>query len=71
MAEKTTTQKVVIVGAGPVGALAGLYAARRGDDVHVYELRSGTYIFNIWMINFPDAALFLLRITLFTHSVPL
>ncbi len=34
-------QKVVVVGAGPVGALAALYAAKRGDDVHVYELRSG------------------------------
>ena len=35
-------QKVVVVGAGPVGALAALYAASRGDDVHVYELRDGT-----------------------------
>lgn len=34
-------QKVVVVGAGPVGALAALYAAGRGDDVEVYELRSG------------------------------
>ena len=34
-------QKVVIVGAGPVGALAALYAADRGDDVEVYELRAG------------------------------
>ena len=34
-------QKVVVVGAGPVGALAALYAAQRGDDVHVYELRAG------------------------------
>lgn len=34
-------QKVVVVGAGPVGALAALYAAERGDDVHVYELRAG------------------------------
>lgn len=36
-------QKIVIVGAGPVGALAGLYAARRGHDVEVYELRSGKH----------------------------
>lgn len=36
-------QKVVIVGAGPVGALAGLYAAKRGDNVEVYELRAGMY----------------------------
>jgi flavin-dependent dehydrogenase len=33
--------KVVVVGAGPVGALAALYAAQRGDDVQVYELRGG------------------------------
>ncbi|KAI4250210.1 MAG: hypothetical protein L6R40_000383 [Gallowayella cf. fulva] len=32
-------QKVLVVGAGPVGALAALYAAGRGDDVEVYELR--------------------------------
>lgn len=35
------TQKVVIVGAGPVGALAALYAAVRGHNVEVYELRAG------------------------------
>jgi kynurenine 3-monooxygenase len=35
--------KCVIIGAGPVGALAALYAARRGWDVQVYELRGGTY----------------------------
>lgn len=34
-------QKVVVVGAGPVGSLAALYAARRGHDVEVYELRPG------------------------------
>jgi kynurenine 3-monooxygenase len=34
-------QKVVVVGAGPVGALAALYAAVRGDEVEVYELRGG------------------------------
>ncbi|KAL8905231.1 MAG: hypothetical protein Q9171_006742 [Xanthocarpia ochracea] len=32
-------QKVLVVGAGPVGALAALYAAGRGDEVAVYELR--------------------------------
>lgn len=37
----TYKQKVVIVGAGPVGALAALYAAQRGDDVEIYELRNG------------------------------
>lgn len=34
-------QKIVIVGAGPVGSLAALYAANRGHDVEIYELRSG------------------------------
>ena len=34
-------QKVVVVGAGPVGALAALYAAGRGDNVEIYELRAG------------------------------
>lgn len=34
-------QKVVVIGAGPVGALAALYAAQRGDNVEVYELRGG------------------------------
>ena len=36
-------QKVVVVGAGPVGALAALYAASRGDEVEVYELRGGMF----------------------------
>lgn len=36
-------QKVVVVGAGPVGALAALYAADRGDHVEVYELRGGIF----------------------------
>ncbi|EPE04465.1 kynurenine 3-monooxygenase [Ophiostoma piceae UAMH 11346] len=39
MAE-TPGQKTVVVGAGPVGSLAALYAAQRGDDVEVYELRN-------------------------------
>ena len=41
MGDDADKQKVVIVGAGPVGALAALYAAGRGDHVDVYELRSG------------------------------
>ena len=32
--------RVVVVGAGPVGALIGLLLQRRGDDVVVYERRS-------------------------------
>lgn len=35
------TIKCVVIGAGPVGALAGLYAARRGWDVEIYDLRPG------------------------------
>lgn len=36
--------KIVVVGAGPVGALAAIYAAERGFEVEVYELRNGNYI---------------------------
>lgn len=42
MAAASPRQKVVVVGAGPVGSLAALYAAARGDQVEVYELRGGT-----------------------------
>lgn len=41
MVEKSA-KKTVVVGAGPVGALAALYAATRADEVEVYELRGGT-----------------------------
>ena len=41
MADSSKRQKVVIIGAGPVGSLAALYAAARGDEVEVYELRGG------------------------------
>lgn len=40
------TQKIVVVGAGPVGSLAALYAAQRGHQVEVYELRPGEFIFS-------------------------
>jgi 2-polyprenyl-6-methoxyphenol hydroxylase-like FAD-dependent oxidoreductase len=40
-------EKVVVVGAGPVGALAALYAAQRGHDVEIYELRNGTFSFSV------------------------
>lgn len=39
--DKLKRQKIVVVGAGPVGSLAALYAATRGDDVEIYELRGG------------------------------
>ncbi|KAK7983301.1 Compactin diketide synthase [Apiospora arundinis] len=35
-----TKQKYIVVGAGPVGSLAALYAANRGHEVEIYELRS-------------------------------
>ena len=41
MTDLMKNQKVVVVGAGPVGALSALYAAIRGDDVELYELRGG------------------------------
>jgi len=41
MAADPKPQKVVVVGAGPVGSLAALYAAQRGYDVEIYELRNG------------------------------
>lgn len=37
-------QKTLVIGAGPVGALAALYAANRGDEVEVYELRGGEFM---------------------------
>lgn len=47
-------QKVVVVGAGPVGSLAALYAASRGDDVEVYELRGGmSSIDLVWSFSIP------------------
>ena len=53
----TPQQKTVVVGAGPVGALAALYAARRGDAVEIYELRDGKLhqlrgvFWKFWMYN--------------------
>jgi len=34
-------QKIIVVGAGPVGSLAALYAAQRGHEVEIDELRPG------------------------------
>jgi 2-polyprenyl-6-methoxyphenol hydroxylase-like FAD-dependent oxidoreductase len=48
-------QKVVIVGAGPVGSLAAIFAAKRGYDVELYELRSGEFILRLH--GFPAAQL--------------
>lgn len=46
--------KCLIVGAGPVGALAALYAANRGWHVELYELRGGLYN-NVAFKNLHDA----------------
>ncbi|KAI0198558.1 FAD/NAD(P)-binding domain-containing protein [Astrocystis sublimbata] len=35
-----SSQRYIVVGAGPVGSLAALYAAKRGHQVEIYELRS-------------------------------
>jgi alkyl hydroperoxide reductase subunit AhpF len=45
-------QRTIVVGAGPVGALAALYAARRGDEVEVYELRGGKNFDHISLFHF-------------------
>jgi len=37
-------KKVVVVGAGPVGSLAAIYASSRAAHVEIYELRSGKLI---------------------------
>ena len=43
-------RKIVVVGAGPVGTLAALYAAGRGDDVEVYEYREGKNASNLYKV---------------------
>lgn len=50
-------RKVVVIGAGPVGALAALYAANRGDEVEVYELRTGKPALALLLSLFPDPSL--------------
>ena len=39
----TKNQKTIVIGAGPVGTLAALYAAQRGQNVEIYDLRSGMF----------------------------
>lgn len=41
MEEGNKKERIIIIGAGPVGALAALYAALRDYEVEIYELRSG------------------------------
>ncbi|KXJ86950.1 kynurenine 3-monooxygenase [Microdochium bolleyi] len=40
MPSQHKSQRYVVVGAGPVGSLAALYAAKRGFQVEIYELRA-------------------------------
>jgi hypothetical protein len=47
----SSAQKTLIIGAGPVGALAALYAASRGDEVEVYELRGGESYIGSYLSN--------------------
>jgi kynurenine 3-monooxygenase len=58
-------QKLVVVGAGPVGSLAALYAATRGDDVEIYELRGGERRFSCHGFNPPVSLLLTLSIFCF------
>ncbi|CAN8101024.1 unnamed protein product [Discula destructiva] len=44
--------KVIVVGAGPVGSLAALYAAQRGHDVEMYELRDDLRLASTVPLNF-------------------
>lgn len=45
-------EKVIIVGGGLVGALAGIYMSRLGYNVHVYEKRPGTHWHSLRLINY-------------------
>ncbi|KAI9776425.1 MAG: kynurenine 3-monooxygenase, mitochondrial precursor, partial [Peltula sp. TS41687] len=48
----TAKEKTVVVGAGPVGALAALYAATLGGEVEIYELRGDLRDPNTVPLNF-------------------
>jgi 2-polyprenyl-6-methoxyphenol hydroxylase-like FAD-dependent oxidoreductase len=63
------TTKVVVVGAGPVGSLAALYAAVRGFEVEVYELRAGAS-FVFYIANHLGAMLTLVRPPRPQHHAP-
>lgn len=47
MTTMAADEKIVIVGGGPVGSLAALYASHYHDNVEVYELRGGMFFTNI------------------------
>ena len=43
MSKENAAIKIVVCGAGPVGALTALNAAKRGAIVEVYDLRDGEW----------------------------
>jgi kynurenine 3-monooxygenase len=47
--ETPKSKTVAIVGAGPVGALAGLYFSHAGWNVTVYDLRGGMASFPTYL----------------------
>lgn len=52
MADLAGKEKVIVIGAGPVGALAALYAAKRDISVEIYELRAGKDPSQIYILYF-------------------
>ncbi|KAK5090681.1 kynurenine 3-monooxygenase, mitochondrial precursor [Lithohypha guttulata] len=52
MGRPRSWRKTVVVGAGPVGSLAALYAANRGDEVEVYDLRADLRDTGVTPLNF-------------------
>ncbi|ROV89127.1 hypothetical protein VSDG_08878 [Cytospora chrysosperma] len=68
-----SSTKVVVVGAGPVGSLAALYAAQRGYDVEIYELRNDLRDPSTVPLNFTKSinlALSVRGITAMQHAEP-
>ncbi|KAF3764654.1 FAD/NAD(P)-binding domain-containing protein [Cryphonectria parasitica EP155] len=69
----SSSTKVVVVGAGPVGSLAALYAAQRGHDVEIYELRNDLRDPSTVPLNFTKSinlALSVRGITAMEHAEP-
>ena len=52
MTIEVTPRTVVIVGAGPVGCLAGIALAKQGWLVEIYERRPGKYAFVVLLCLF-------------------
>jgi 2-polyprenyl-6-methoxyphenol hydroxylase-like FAD-dependent oxidoreductase len=58
--------KTIVIGAGPVGALAAIYAAQRGHEVEVYELRNG----ELWPFILFQAFQYKTLFSVFQHFLP-